>query len=125
LYSKSEKYISLFPPDHSTPGDEAEDEDGDKKIKLPPHLSPATPIGDGDGSAKRRLEVLKQVEALMVEGKLPAKPEDEKHDDRSAAGPAHVDLVGHANAAGARKKGKAGVEGAKKEKVEDDFFDSD
>ena len=53
----------------------------------------------------------------MQDGKLPAKPEEEAHNDKSA----DVEI----SAAAAEKKSKVAVKAKKEEKVEDDFFDSD
>lgn len=117
--SKSEKYISLFPSD-STEEDEHED-DGSKKIKLPPHLAPTHTVDESDTTAKRRLEILKQVEVLMQEGKLPLKPEEEKEDGKALG---EVQLPAASGAEGKKSKSSAKKEEQAK-KEEDDFFDSD
>ena len=59
---------------------------------------------------------------MMQDGKLPAKPEEEKEEGHDAAS-AHVTVP--SVAAGRAVKGSSSKEAKKEAKVDDDFFDSD
>ncbi|OCF37163.1 hypothetical protein I317_00113 [Kwoniella heveanensis CBS 569] len=153
-FPNTEKYISLFPSSASANGhgnaattstttESDKDQDG-AKLKLPPLLRSESGGPDAlDKPSQRRLEILRQIQSLMSEGKLSNTPEEEvkkeggsgaaggrRHHDGAVKVGVDVAADGEGGAevpSGKKsKKGKGGAAAAREEKVEeDDFFESD
>ncbi|CDZ98798.1 Uncharacterized conserved protein [Phaffia rhodozyma] len=132
-YPNSQKYISLFPRSTSSAqtGAQSDDENEADDGKVAPQLSKPASKSKGkstssDETDTKRWELLEKIRGLMLDGTLPAEPEDAVlHSDQTPSGSSKRKRTGLESLDGS-KKTKSSVEEKEPEGIEgDDFFGGD